>query len=386
MLDQQSKVQNMKRETSLYLDLVRFSAALTVFLSHISLTRLTAGFLWQLRGFGDEAVDVFFVLSGFVIAFVTSGPEVDPKTYTINRLARIISVAGPALAMTLCLDMIGKSLRPDLYGGWGQDGYGVVWQYVSGLLFVNELWYWHVPQGSDLPYWSLGFEVWYYAIFGLAFFSRGRWRSASVIAAALIVGPKIISMFPLWLLGFGCFGLTVHVRQPRPVLGSLLFLGSVAGWIGYEIWAAQYGRLMNLVPAIIGRPELVQDYLIGGLFAINMVGFGLWSRAGLLDRLARLIRWLAGGTYSLYLFHYPIMHFLAAALSWPPGAWSTRVAIFSGTLISTFLLAEVTERRKNSWRAWIQRFWNWPGVVLVRLRGQRPPKLTRQQQMEARRR
>jgi peptidoglycan/LPS O-acetylase OafA/YrhL len=343
---------------------VRFLAALTVFVAHVSLRRLTGGFLWQLRDAGDEAVVVFFVLSGFVIAFVTSGREGDVKTYAVNRLARIMSVAVPALILTFCLDAVGKSLRPDLYAGWGQEGYTVIWQYISGLLFLNELWYSHVPQGSDLPYWSLGFEVWYYLVFGLAFFTPGKWKYAAVAVAALIAGPKIMALFPLWLIGYGCYGLTARIGS-KPVLGFVLFFGSFAGWIGYEVWAARYGRLFGVAPAFVDRTEFAQDYLIGGLFAANMVGFAMWSRAGLLDRPARVIRWLAGGTFSLYLFHYPIMHFLAAMLSWPADAWRTRAAIIVGTLVGTFLLAEVSEHRKELWRAWIVRCWNHLAVAPV---------------------
>jgi peptidoglycan/LPS O-acetylase OafA/YrhL len=59
-----------------------------------------------LGGLGAEAVDVFFVLSGFVIGYATDSRERTPLTYAINRLARIYSVAIPALAATFILDGI----------------------------------------------------------------------------------------------------------------------------------------------------------------------------------------------------------------------------------------------------------------------------------------
>lgn len=70
----------MNRTVSLYLDLVRFTAAIAVFISHISGQRFTGGLLWQSEPYGDEAVDVFVVLSGFVIAYVASRSETDPRT------------------------------------------------------------------------------------------------------------------------------------------------------------------------------------------------------------------------------------------------------------------------------------------------------------------
>ena len=48
---------------SIYLDLVRFAAALTVFVAHFRLHRLSGGFLWQLNPYGDQAVTALVVRS-----------------------------------------------------------------------------------------------------------------------------------------------------------------------------------------------------------------------------------------------------------------------------------------------------------------------------------
>ncbi len=63
----------MNKLTSIYLDLIRFTAALVVVLSH------AAGFtslkIPIISGLGTEAVVVFFVLSGYVIAYVSNNKE-----------------------------------------------------------------------------------------------------------------------------------------------------------------------------------------------------------------------------------------------------------------------------------------------------------------------
>ena len=106
----------MNRETSIYLDLIRFTAAVFVFLTHASREQSSGGFLWQLQ-FGREAVDVFFVLSGFVIAHVVETRERSALAYAVARAARLYSVALPALALTFLLDRIGQPLRPENYVG-----------------------------------------------------------------------------------------------------------------------------------------------------------------------------------------------------------------------------------------------------------------------------
>ncbi len=150
----------MNRETSIYLDLVRVSAAVIVFVSHASFHHSTGGVLWQFEGRGRDAVDVFFVLSGFVIGYVVDGRERTALDYGVNRAARLYSVALPALVATFLLDAVGRSLRPDLYTAWCCDfGPSETWQFLGSSLFLTEIWSYHAPPGSDVPFWSLGFEA-----------------------------------------------------------------------------------------------------------------------------------------------------------------------------------------------------------------------------------
>ncbi|MGH9810841.1 MAG: acyltransferase family protein, partial [Terriglobia bacterium] len=97
---------------SIYLDLVRFCAALCVFLGHASGQRFSGGYLWHFDELRHDAVTVFFVLSGFVIAHVTNTSEQTPREFFINRAARIFSVAIPALALTYALDAVGMPAAP----------------------------------------------------------------------------------------------------------------------------------------------------------------------------------------------------------------------------------------------------------------------------------
>jgi peptidoglycan/LPS O-acetylase OafA/YrhL len=253
-----------------------------------------------------------------------------------------------------------------MYPDLAPDGHSVAWHYLAALLFMNQFWYAQIAPGSDIPYWSLGYEVWYYVLFGIAFFAPGRWKLAGIAVIAVIVGPKIMAMFPLWLLGAGCYHLTKRSKV-RPMIGGTMFFGSLALWLAYEVWIVRYGWPLDIDPAFIDQAGLIQAYLVGALFAVNLVGFAAWGRSGFLKRQDRVIRWLAGATFSVYLFHYPIMHFLAAELSWPPAAWRTRFVIIFGTLVSTFVLAELSERRKTLWRSAITRLFcqPMPGVVRV---------------------
>ena len=342
----------MNKTISCYLDAWRFMLAMVVFLGHVAATRLTGGFLWQLGIYTTEAVSVFFVLSGFVIGYVTDQRENELFSYAIARAARIYSVALPALCLTFLLDAVGRVARPDLYTeSWGYIADGRVWQFVSGLVFINRLWGINVPQGSDLAYWSLGCEVWYYAIFGVLLFARGWWRVLGTVGGLVIAGPLTALLFPLWLLGV--WGYRV-CRTPlaRVELGWCLFVGSVVLWIVYEASAPWHRRLDWFIPSRLDRPQLIQDYIVGVLFVVHLIGFRTVSNrfAPFFASTAVPIRWVAGSTFSLYLFHLPIAQFLASRFSWAPTSLAMRTLIIGGTLAMVFILAEFTERRKEPWR------------------------------------
>ncbi len=185
----------MTPSLSLFLDLVRVLAAGAVFLSHASWHDHTGGLLWQLGGIGREAVDVFFVLSGFVIAHAAA--RGDARGFALGRVARVASVAVPALALTAGLDAVGRAARPELYQGFccGAEPFAFLRNVVRGM------WWGHVSPGSNVPWWSLRYEVCYYAVFGCLVFAPRPWGVAAAAGLLAAAGPGIAMLFPLWLLG-----------------------------------------------------------------------------------------------------------------------------------------------------------------------------------------
>ena len=129
----------MTAALSLYLDLVRFVAATVVLLSHFAYTRISGGEYLIFRRFGADAVIVFFVLSGYVIAYVSAERERTLGEYAINRFARLYSVVFPGLIATVIFDQMGRVLDPALYEGWWYQDSEALWRFLASLLFVNEL-------------------------------------------------------------------------------------------------------------------------------------------------------------------------------------------------------------------------------------------------------
>ena len=79
----------MRPALSVYLDFLRFSAAIVVLLAHLGEIFFPG---WALPFPGKDAVIVFFVLSGFVVAFVADTKERHWADFAISRYSRLGSV------------------------------------------------------------------------------------------------------------------------------------------------------------------------------------------------------------------------------------------------------------------------------------------------------
>jgi peptidoglycan/LPS O-acetylase OafA/YrhL len=335
---------------SLALDAIRFAAAFTVLASHLAWRFFGGGLLGPLEPYGGQAVVVFFVLSGFVIGHVGASSEPAWRDFAAARLARLWSVALPALALTFLLDAIGRAIDPGRYHAMVQYVWDGRWhQALSGAFFLDETWGRETAIGTALPYWSLGYEAWYYVIFALAWYPRGTWRWLAV-AASVAAGPRIMAMAPLWALGLALYHATRWRPPPRAWAVPLAAAGVMlwGGWVALVGPDARVGGL----GAWFDRPTLAQDYVVAIAFALVLLGVVAGTRAveRALAPLARPIRYLAGATFSLYLMHVPLMMFLLSVLPWQATDFRMRLLLLVAVPLAALAFAAVTERRKHAWR------------------------------------
>jgi peptidoglycan/LPS O-acetylase OafA/YrhL len=315
--------------TSIFLDLMRFSAAIVVVLHHLTSREFNAA--WPHVRFGHEAVIVFFVMSGFVIAYVLHGRERDAEQYAAARLGRLYSVVLPALCLTVVLDALGRSASPALYAGVPDDQAPL--RIVINFFYLQQNWNLTVRPLSNGPFWSLGFEFWYYVIFGAWLLLKGRMRIIVTVVACLAAGPRILAAFPIWLLGAAAFNAGSR-WAPRRRLATLLLAASGAAFVAMlalgnplaplraAVQEALPGGFLDLGFARIFAgdiPRVPEDLLLGAIFALMIVAVGnAWGERPIPERAAAAIHYLAGSTFSVYLFHVPLLYFLVATLRVDP--------------------------------------------------------------------
>lgn len=361
----------MSPRLSVLLDVVRLAAAAAVLCTHLSYLLLSDMPLWLSRH-GPEAVSVFFVLSGFVIAYSCDRKPTCWRAYAKARAARLYSVVLPVLLVVIIIDSLGRSYNPAWYSSHSFVGPEPTLHSLSTILtFTNELWFRHVVVGSSEPFWSLGFEVAYYLLFGILLFSRGVARYGLCVAWALLVGFKILLYLPIWLTGVVAWRI---VRTGVPVLSvkaAWLILMLVP--LTYSLWRAGFGgqdAQFDWTSTTSALASAGYHLVIGLLVAAAIIALNIVTREkpAFAPSVARPAQWLAGASFTLYLLHQPLIAFAAATTS-PAAPPLLKFAVVVAILIVVLIIAELGERRKAAYLLGLEKLLS--GVCAIRRRAVR---------------
>jgi peptidoglycan/LPS O-acetylase OafA/YrhL len=330
---------------SLYLDALRLGAALTVFLSHYGAGRISGGLMWQFQGYGHAAVLVFFVLSGFVIAAVADTRERSLEDYALSRAARLYSVTMPAIILTAALDWLGRAVDPMLYeAAPAHDAAHPALDYVLSAVFLGGSWTLTALPGFNVPYWSLNYEAWYYFLFAVAVFLHGGWRMTALGLAALLAGPKILLLLPIWLIGVACWRwrTAVPARCGWPLITAALGGLAVLQALGRQqpLWHASSDWLPPDYSAY--------DYAIGIVAAMLILGLANARLPMPSVRIQHAVRGLAETTFALYLLHFPLLNFFGAIVPGAPAGVVHRLLVFCLALGGGLGLGWLIEPQKRA--------------------------------------
>jgi peptidoglycan/LPS O-acetylase OafA/YrhL len=313
------------------LDVIRVAAAAMVAAAHLTQSYFSKG-LPDLTFLARASVAIFFVLSGFVIRYVTCRRRGTLEHYLKDRASRIYSVVIPALLVTLAADMTSAHVNPTFYANWSQDATHPISRIFENMIFTAQLWTRDVNPLSNSPFWSLNYEVAYYVLYGCAFYLTGWRRLFWIAATVVVVGPKILLLFPVWLIG--CIAHDLYQRRSASGrLASNLNWGiagmlAIAGGVGVAM-RFDHGALDTALLLRSNMYEQSQRLKLGmtgsGLlfYAIGLVGCAFFLRVLLVARrfeirpdtkMVRVIRFISEGTFPIYLLHFPLYVLIAACI------------------------------------------------------------------------
>lgn len=303
-------------------------------------------------GGGYVGVDVFFVISGYLITSIIAS-EIDVGSFSIaifyqRRIRRIF----PALIAVLlfCITVGYFILTPRDYQNLGES-------ILAASLFVSNIFFWKATgyfsaPSSEMPLlhtWSLAIEEQFYVFFPIflyilsRYFSRVRNRAViAVCVASFVVATILINYKPsaTFFLGFS--------RAWELLIGCLIALGAIrpvrSAVVNYA--SALFGLVCVVVPMFMYSASTT----FPGVSALPpVVGTGLliWSgqnRTPIHSLLStRPFVAIGKASYSLYLWHFPLLAFGKYLTLRQVGAYTT-AAICVASLTISFLSLQFIER------------------------------------------
>jgi peptidoglycan/LPS O-acetylase OafA/YrhL len=307
---------------------------------------LVLGFHAEITGFksGFLGVDIFFVISGFVI-FASILRQVDKdqtfsaSNFLSRRIRRLLPTATLGVAIAILLALISQDpfngMKETITSGLASIVYG------NNFLQISRNPYFEANNSSLIHYWSLAVEEQFYlalvCIFGLFMIPKkfDPKRLLQLVAGA-VAGISIISLLsseifrrpnwrvrvmdvfgfsdtqasminfysPLtrfWEIGVGCLCAFIATKWVKPSRKSL----NVASLSGVILIVLSMLRISPNTPfpginavALVGGTSLV---LLGGTASSSWVNRGI-SRF-------QVFHWLGDRSYGIYIFHLPFLVF-----------------------------------------------------------------------------
>lgn len=273
---------------------LRGLAAIWVVLYHIR-KHFGAGLDFQFLAKGNLAVDLFFVLSGFVLAYVylpsIKRGDFSFKSFIVKRLARIYPVHFVTMVLALIV-ILGGSFA-------GLTSVSVPDQ--AKALLANTLLLHAFGMGSrvlmlNYPSWSISAEFFVYLLFFPLMIACRKIPGALIFAALFFVGTVMASpyLFDQPFFELSSFGLPRVL--PEFVMGIALFL-SVQGKRVSSRWIAAV-PLLIVVPVVLLASDLAFVFGAAACVAIlYMADHGQPWRALL------PLQHLGVISYSVYMVH-----------------------------------------------------------------------------------
>jgi peptidoglycan/LPS O-acetylase OafA/YrhL len=326
---------------------LRAIAVVLVVLFHAQLGPFSGGFV---------GVDVFFVLSGYLISGLllrelAQTGSISLSAFYARRIRRLLPAALLVLLVTMTASVLW--LPPLLVPGVAGDVAAAA-AYVSNMGFaVQATDYFAYGQSPSpvLHYWSLGVEEQFYLFWPalllfIAWIARGRGHRVGLAVAGITTSSFLLSLwltstnapwafFSLptraWELGLGAI---VAIGSTR-IAQVPVRLASTAGWLGLAMIVTA-GLLFDESTPFPGTAAVLPTVgaalvVIGGLHGTRSGPSLVLGRSG--------PRFLGRVSYSLYLWHWPVLVIPMVALGAPLPVVA-RLAL----VVAAVLLAAATHR------------------------------------------
>ncbi len=169
---------------------------------------------------------------------------------------------------------------------------------------MNEFWLLSSAPRINGALWSVSFEFFFYLIFGVFLFIRGRVKKIIyTILACLFAGPKILVMFPIWIAGYLAFVYDDKFLKFKNYFFFLFFLSTT--YVSY-LFLTPYPYLLGQKPFYFAN-QFITDIVSGILFALSIMLLPDYKPLKISSKFINQFRKIADYTFPIYVLHYPIL-------------------------------------------------------------------------------
>lgn len=309
---------------------LRALAALGVVAAHLEAYLQRLGLVVPWPHFLSYGVDLFFVISGYIMWVTTAAKPVTPGQFIAKRLARIVPLYWAVTAFALAVLLFDRRLMPAGALDWGHV--------IASFLFFPSI---HPVHGLAQPLitagWTLNYEMFFYGLFALALFLPARMRLGAVLAMlglCVTLGafrPALPGAFAFYtnniILEFGLGMLIGAGLDGGRRLPAALGLPSIALGLGGWMLGSEFLGLVEPRALIVGVPA--------ALIVLGAVGLEQNGRTPQ----GRLLHLLGDASYSIYVTHGIVLSaFTRFWMQLMPATLASSVALFSA---AGFLIASI---------------------------------------------
>ncbi len=287
-------------------------------------------------GVGAAGVDVFFVISGFIMWVVTCRKAPSPGWFLIKRAQRIVPLYWAVTLATAAIAVFVPGAFPRMVV--------TAESVVKSLLFVP----YRDPQGLIAPLvvpgWTLNFEMFFYLLFAGGLLTPAKlrpWLVGGALAGLVALRPFVDLSHPIaatytdpilleFATGIGVGWLWSNGRLPGRRAGWALVTVGLAGFMGVALAGIDVSTAR---PVWWGIPAVL---LVSGAVSLE--------RAGPIADLAPL-RWLGDASYSVYLIHglaisAAVRAMAMAGIDHPVAVFATAIVVGVGAGLACYQLFE----------------------------------------------
>ena len=273
---------------------LRAFAALLVVCVHMAAFGMLLGWQPRAAAFGNCGVDLFFVISGFIMMHTAMARPTTARTFLLHRIVRVVPLYWLMTAAVFALAVV----APSLLGDTRADGRALM----LSLAFIPFDRGGGVVEPLFFLGWTLNYEMFFYGCFALALWiGRGSPGATMLLCAGLILScvgcgwllvprgalPQFYTNDIMLEFVFGMMVARVAASAPAPsnaiavtmVIAGVIFMVGIVPWLHAPRWATS-----------------------GAAAAIVLLG-AIWAERSGLRASGRWVQTIGAASYALYLTH-----------------------------------------------------------------------------------